>query len=411
MDTKTRLKRIGIFGHFGDRNFGNESTLGAVLYHIRRRLAEPQIVCICTDPDAVRSAYRTEAISMNGIVLRPLWLRGNRLVRLLRAVLVGLPSEAYRWLEAINCVRRLDVLIVAGTGLLTDAYGLRNWGPYNLFKWCLVAKLCRCKLFFVSVGAGPIHGPLGRCLVRMLLALADVRSYRDDATKTYLRGLGAAALTDRVYPDLAFSLPDRAMPTDTRGTGRRRVVGVGLMLYDWKSRSGGRPAKQIYTDYLDNLATFVHWLLAHDHDVRLLIGDVCDRPVTRDFRALLKDRGVLYDEERVIDDPIDSVENLLSQLTMTDVVVATRFHNVLLALLLNKPVISITFHQKCKSLMRDMGLAEYCQDIKTLDSSMLIQQFCDLQRDSTRVKSSIKRRAAQFRIGLDEQYTNLFTQI
>lgn len=41
--------------------------------------------------------------------------------------------------------------IVAGTGLLTDAYVLWSWGPYNLFKWCLIAKnaglqtlVCKC---------------------------------------------------------------------------------------------------------------------------------------------------------------------------------------------------------------------------------------------------------------------------
>ena len=52
--------------------------------------------------------------------------------------------------------------IVPGTGLLTDADGLFGWGPYSLFKWSLIAKVCRCKLLLVSVGAGPIYGILGR---------------------------------------------------------------------------------------------------------------------------------------------------------------------------------------------------------------------------------------------------------
>ena len=37
---------------------------------------------------------------------------------------------------------------------------------------------------------------------------------------------------------------------------------------------------------------FVRWLLAHDYDVRLLIGDLVDVPVTQDFRSLLKQRSV-----------------------------------------------------------------------------------------------------------------------
>ena len=57
------------------------------------------------------------------------------------------------------------MLIVPGTGLLTDAYGLLNWGPYNLLKWSLIAKLCRCKLLFVSIGAGPVYGTLGKYFI------------------------------------------------------------------------------------------------------------------------------------------------------------------------------------------------------------------------------------------------------
>jgi polysaccharide pyruvyl transferase WcaK-like protein len=71
------------------------------------------------------------------------------------------------------------MLVVPGTGLLTDAYGLLSWGPYNMFKWSLAAKLRCCKLVFVSVGAGPIYSALGRWLVKSALSLADFRSYRD----------------------------------------------------------------------------------------------------------------------------------------------------------------------------------------------------------------------------------------
>jgi len=58
-----------------------------------------------------------------------------------------------------------DTLIVPGTGLLSDAFGLFRWGPYNVLKWSLAAKVRRCKLLFVSVGAGPLYGALGRRLV------------------------------------------------------------------------------------------------------------------------------------------------------------------------------------------------------------------------------------------------------
>ena len=89
-------------------------------------------------------------------------------------------------------------------------------GPIICSKWSLAAKLRRCKLLFVCVGAGPLDGGLGRRLVTSALSLADFRSYRDDATMSYLQGIGLRTDHDKVYPDLAFSLPEAAMPRGVR---------------------------------------------------------------------------------------------------------------------------------------------------------------------------------------------------
>ena len=166
-----------------------------------------------------------------------------------------------------------------------------------------------------------------------------------------------------------------------------------------------------YAAYLDSLVDFVRWLLARDYNVRLLIGDVADIPATREFTALLKERSVRYEEGRVIDEPIASVEDLLKQLAATDFVVATRFHNVLLALLLNKPSIAISFHHKCSSLMSQMGLSEYCQDINRLNADKLIEQFCDLEKNADRLRPLIKDKAEEFRSALDEQYNRIFKDL
>ena len=113
------------------------------------------------------------------------------------------------------------MLIIPGTGLLTDAYGLSGWGPYNLFKWSLIAKLRGCEVLFVSVGAGPIYSTLGRYFVKSALSMADFRSYRDDASMAYLKRIGFRTNGDRVYPDLVFSLPEITIPRDGEKTSRQ----------------------------------------------------------------------------------------------------------------------------------------------------------------------------------------------
>ena len=53
-----------------------------------------------------------------------------------------------------------------------------------------------------------------------------------------------------------------------------------------------------YLRYLESLAVFVGWLLEHQYDVKLLLGDA-DTVVIDDFRAVLREHLGPYEEERV----------------------------------------------------------------------------------------------------------------
>jgi polysaccharide pyruvyl transferase WcaK-like protein len=401
-----KRKKIAFFGHFDSSNFGNESTLQAILYHLRCLQPAADVTCISTGPEATVRTHQIKAIPISERFAKP-WVPQNSLTRVVRKICIGIPSEIYRWIKGLATLRRFDMLIIPGTGLLTDAYGLRGWGPYSLLKWSLMAKICRCKLLFVSIGAGPIYGALGRCFVKSTLSLADFRSYRDTSTMQYLEDIGFSADNDRVYPDLAFSLPEAMIPNQDAKEGRRSVVGLGLMEYAGKY-SVSRPSNETYQVYLENLVRVVSWLLAHEYDIRLLIGDLGDMHVTKEFRGLLRERLSAYDERRIIDERVDSVEDLLSQIASTEIVVATRFHNVLLALLCNKPVISISFHHKCESLMGAMGLSSYCLDINELKAETLIEKFCDLEANADKLKPLIREKIIEFRSALDEQYNLIF---
>jgi polysaccharide pyruvyl transferase WcaK-like protein len=406
---KTR-KRIAFFGHFNSTNFGNESTLQTILYHLRRFVPDADVTCISTGPvEATIATHNVHAIPIAETFLKS-WVPRNSIARTVRKICIGLPSEPYRWFTAFRSLRGTDVLIVPGTGLLTDAYGLFGWGPYSLLKWSLIAKLCGCKLLFVSMGAGPIYGFLGKYFIKLVLSLADFRSYRDESSKRCVEGIGFRRGSDRVYPDLVFSLPEVLIPHQNTSTGQRPVVGLGLMSYAEKY-SVSRPSNDIYASYLINLVKFTIWLLANEYDVRLLIGELGDTRVTRDFKRLLRDQLPSFDriEGRILDESVSSVAELLSQIATTDFVVATRFHNVLIALLCSKPALAISFHHKCESLMSAMGLSDYCLDINDLHADRLIDKFCELRRNTNKLMPLIRDKQRKFREQLDEQYSLIFS--
>jgi polysaccharide pyruvyl transferase WcaK-like protein len=402
--TKQRPTRISFFGHFGTPNFGNEATLLAIVSRLRLLFPTCEFCCICSYPENVIATNEIEAVPHTVRSVR-IWNRQVPLGRRLWMAAIGLSQEPREYVRAWRTLKGTDMFIVPGTGLITDAFALAGWGPYGVFKWSLMARLSGCRVMFVSVGAGPVRSTPGRFLVKSALSLADYRSYRDTPSKKVLESLGLRTKDDRIYPDLVFGLSPPVLPM-VADRARRRVVGLGLMEYAGKY-SVANPTRDTYDLYLESLAVFVRWLLDHEYDVKLLLGDG-DTRVIDDLRAALPKHVGHHAAERVSDHPANSVPELLSHLSATDFVVATRFHNILMSLLLNKPVIAISFHHKCSSLMSDMGLSEYCHDINQMNADTLIKQFQAAVRNSNDVKQAILQRVETSRRSLDEQYEFLF---
>jgi len=406
---------ITFFGNFGTQNLGNECTLQAIIQNARRFSPGATVSCICTNPRATSIAHGIPAFGIShryGEVVTAGSGRRHRdpVSRLIRLLVVRLPREVGEWVTAFRILKGTRMLVMTGTGMLGD-FGI---GPfdlhYEILKWAILARVRGCKLLFVSVGAGPIAHPLSRWIVKSALSLADYRSYRDEFSRRYLESIGFNSSQDRVCPDLAFSLATSEIlpsPDPHRG-GNGRIVGLGLMEYYGQHHSP-EEGERIYQRYVERTARFAAWLLEHGYAVRLLVGDLSyDKRVKGDVRRLLEQKGWACDGERVIDEPISSAEELYAQLARTDMVVATRFHNVLLALMLNRPVIALSYHEKMRSLMAGMGLADYCQDAALLDVPGLIEQFIRLERNAETLSASIKQKAEEYRAALDEQYGRIF---
>ncbi|HVU46976.1 MAG TPA: hypothetical protein VHD85_12655, partial [Terracidiphilus sp.] len=151
---------ISFYGGFGLGNFGNEATLQITLESLRQLLPNAEFNCICTNPEATTAAHGIPTWPICSTIVAD-WRSQSRIIGAFRSIFIGIPSELYRWVEAFQTLKGTNVLFVPGTGLLTDAFGLRSWGPYSLFKWLLIAKLRGCKVAVVSVGAGPVYTRTG----------------------------------------------------------------------------------------------------------------------------------------------------------------------------------------------------------------------------------------------------------
>jgi polysaccharide pyruvyl transferase WcaK-like protein len=401
--------RISFYGNFGAGNLGNECTLQAVIEQTQRRWPDAQLLCFCTNPQDVRTRHNIAAFPSEAFdkstAERP-GSRGprGRLTRIFRIAFQRIPFELVHWVKSLRAVSRTDMLIVAGTGIVTDLCGPLSW-PYDIFKLSTLAALCRVKLVFLSVGVGPIRHPLSRWFLKRSLALAHHRSYRDEASKLYLEKIGFNTDRDFVYPDVVFGLLQGNLVSGVRA-GQRRVVGLGL-----KDYATERPEPKAFREYLNTMAAFVSWLQGHGYGVRLLIGDFhYDTWVLEEFVDVLKGRNIPTDVPLLIAEPALTVKELLRQLGETEAVISPRYHNLVLALMQNKPVIALSDHAKLDSLVTDFGLAQYRVSLENLSPDGLIGRFKQLENDVERLRPYIKAESDKYRQAVDAQYAALLAE-
>lgn len=393
--------RVALFGGFATGNLGNDATLAAILANLRSRLPEADFYCVCPDPFAVRERYSLPAVPIDpNAADTGSASRSGRLLRLGKRPF----AEPASWSATGDFLRTVDHLIVAGTGILDD-FGVRTWNmPYDLFKWCQVARRVRTRLSFVSVGAGPILHPASRRLLVAALRQAQYRSYRDQLSRDYLASVGFFNQSDQVFPDLAFSLPSRHERGCRSVAPKPRVIGVGVMgYYGW--RNSQRHGAHIYADYTAKIGRFVVWLLEQGYAVHLLTGEIpTDRRPVQDVMQAVQSAVSAELRSHLSVPEINKPDDVFAVIDATDLVVATRFHNVISALLLCRPVLSLGYSKKNDALLAEMGIGQFCQAVDEFSVEKLQEQFQALAAMAPDVAAQICRRVDSYRSLLDVQY-------
>jgi polysaccharide pyruvyl transferase WcaK-like protein len=400
--------RIALYGNFGAGNLGNEITLQAIINQIRCREPNADLLCFCTDPRDVRARHAIRAIrsAVNRTERPGSGRRQGTLTWIFRIVFRWIPLEVAHWMKSLREIRGTNMLIVAGTGIVTDYLcGPLGW-PYDIFKLFTLGALCRTRRVFLGVGAGPIQTPIGRWLLKTSLGLANQRSYRDEASKQYLKNIGINVEQDLTHPDVVFGFSKTDLLCCERA-GPQRVVGLGIK--DYASKEWHKPtALSAYRQYLDNMATFVSFLQMKGYAVRLLIGDInYDTQTLTEFLSVLKNRNIPATRPLTIVEPALTVGELLRQIRMTDIVVSTRYHNLVMALIQGKPVIALSDHAKLDSLVTDFGLQQYLLHLESLNLDALFGLFADLETNVEKLIPYIEAKTRQYSFVLDRVFNAL----
>jgi polysaccharide pyruvyl transferase WcaK-like protein len=419
--------KIGLLDHMGYGNLGDAAIQEVVIANIRKRLPNARLVGFSQIPDdtmkrhgipcyPIRWCYPTPEKTGNQAADRMSLksnlksaLKSNPLVYTWAKPVSDFVREALFLMRSYRILRSFDLLIISGGGQLDELWHGPWSHPYTVFKFSLLTKLARKKLYFLNVGAGPLEHPLSRFFARWAVRFADYRSFRDRDSQERMRNLGVKAKT-HVYPDPVYALEVEHHLKCASHKTSMPIVGINPMGF-CDPRVWPRKDDAVYQEYLEKIAQFSVWLLEQGYNLRIYTTDVVtDRHAIEDLKARLRSR--LSSPEllcQIFQSPSDSVKDVLREMSEFDFIVTSKYHGIVFSHVLGKPVISLSYHRKMDFAMRAVGQGHFCEDIERFDVDWLIKTFRSLvdERRSIKWKSAaaVEANAAT----LSQQFDVLFS--
>ena len=368
--------RVGLFGLLGSGNSGNDASMETVLAYLREAHPDAVVDALCGGPERVRASTASTPPRCTGTRDSTSGKPATQ-AAFLKLLGKGIDTVPHRVLGA--AARRGDR--VRRRGARDHAAAARVGVPVRAVRARRVREALRDESRAGQRGGRPHQQASDPVAVerdrtaRLLPLLPGLVLTRRDAAA------GIDTSSDRVYPDLVFGVP-----TPPYEPGDPRLVGVGVMAY----YGGNDDRKQGGPDPFP---------LRRDHDAfhpsgwsTTATGCGCSVGTAsstakspRRSRRTCASTGP-SEPSRVTIASGSTYPELIREMAPVGMVVATRYHNVMCALKLCKPTISLGYSRKFISLMTDMGLAEFHQYAGALDLERLIEQFKELE--SRRASSS-----------------------
>jgi polysaccharide pyruvyl transferase WcaK-like protein len=237
------------------------------------------------------------------------------------------------------------------------------------------------------------------------LLLSTYRSLRDSDSKIFAEKIGVKRING-VYPDLAFSLPlNSTGGAPTKFKQSRSTVGVSPIAANaWTTKDD-----PIYGKYINELTSLILSLIKRGYKIELFPSQVrMDSPIIEDLQKEVLKRCLKIEYDYLSVNRLTEVSELIRQLSMVDIIIASRLHGVLLSALMKKPVLALSYNPKVNSLMKDIGLSEYCLNIDQFDCRAGLKIFGQIEALRETIEERLTEKVSSYRRSLDMQYRQVF---
>lgn len=268
-------------------------------------------------------------------------------------------------------------------GLLAQLVSLLPWTIFLLGGHLLALALGK-PLVLLPQSIGPFQERIYRAIATWIVRRAKLTLVRERESLALLERLGASA--NACYaPDLAFGMPSAPVSAarellaeaglDPSSPGRR----IGMTLLDWAAQSRAFAEQH---DYERAIVGCIDALTAAGDWVVLFAQCHSAYEAWDDHQVNLRVRAQARQPERIVlFSPIVRPELLQAMYGQMDAFVGTRMHSVILATNAGVPVLAISYLHKSQGIMRELGLAERCFDIRSVTAKQLVDGLARLRAE------------------------------
>lgn len=279
-------------------------------------------------------------------------------------------------MSSLECLRDADAVLSTGGTYLTENYSLSS----RLLEFKL-AKIFGKPLILMSQTIGPFSSMNQRRKLGKRLREADLVMVRDQASFNLLQQLNVPFERCKIIPDAAFALrgdvSSAAKVTAPVGKSSRRRAAVSVR--EWKFFHSSTPSEGMKKYVQAMVVAVTEMVREASFDVTFLSTCQGIKHYWTDDSRLAR---CIYDQlppdvQRHVRVNVDfhRTSKLIEILQGFDIVLSTRMHFAILALVANVPVVPISYEFKTNELFEQLGLSDVVCNIEDVRASELIEKL------------------------------------
>jgi len=268
---------------------------------------------------------------------------------------------------------------------------------YFLALISMACLITRTPFVLLAVGVSPLRRRSLRWFAGLACRAATYRTYRDVYSRRAAVGMRIGAEDDGVFSDIVFAF-DQPAHGDRSVESRVSALNVGLGVMSFYGRHPSRSPevnRTAHERYVSAMAILARRLILHGHQVDVYIGDEADLAVADELTRRVASH--VPDGSRIAVVHAAEFISLVHAMASADVVVASRYHNLIAGVIASRPVVALAYAEKSSDLMRRYD-ETVAVDLDALDADTVfeaVDDFLHLDPGAARSRRAAGRASMQ----------------